>query len=95
MLSIHDHHLAPAELFRVVWTGWFYGVVAMFLPFAAAVTVLVAFSRPAEAGQGLLAVILVPLIAAGQGVIVGGIVLLGLWIHRRVVDRPAPHGRAA
>ena len=95
MLSVRDHHLAPADLFRVVWTGWFFGIAAIFLPFASVVTALIALSRPAEATQGLLAIILVPLIAAGQGAIVGGLVLFGLWIHSRLTNRAPPHGRAA
>ena len=63
-------------MFKKVWKGWTVGVSAVFTP----ILFLVALIQPDAPKSMLLAVPLVPVIAAGQGVLIGGIVCIGLKI---------------
>jgi hypothetical protein len=63
-------------IFKMVWRGWFAGVTAIFTP----LFILVAILSPETPKQMLLAVPLIPLVAAVQGAMFGGLVILGLTI---------------
>ncbi|MEM7430384.1 MAG: hypothetical protein AAF351_00465 [Pseudomonadota bacterium] len=70
--------IASSELFKLVWRGWFIGVLVIMGPLFALGALISAF------GYGewelLIGLILVPLIAAGQGVVAGVLVLFGLKV---------------
>ncbi|MGB5628647.1 MAG: hypothetical protein WBM57_04720 [Woeseiaceae bacterium] len=67
------------EIFKVVWRGWFYGVLVIFLPFFTVAALIIGFG--AGKWEALLYPIMVPLIAAVQGAIAGWLVLLGLKVR--------------
>ncbi len=67
------------EFFKIIWRGWFYGILVIFLPFFTVAALVVGFG--AGKWEALLYVLMVPLIAAGQGVIAGWLVLLGLKVR--------------
>ena len=64
------------ELFKQVWRGWFVGVSVLITPLA----LLAALLAPETPPQMVFGVLMIPVIAAAQGIIVGGLVLLGLTI---------------
>lgn len=65
-----------AQVFKLVWRGWFVGVSAIFTPLFAILALL-----PDGPSVPLFSVPIVPLVAALQGVLVGALVLLGqiIW----------------
>ena len=63
-------------MFKQVWKGWTVGVSAVFLP----VFLIVALVQPNTPDKLLFAIPLIPIIAAGQGILIGVIVCLGLKI---------------
>lgn len=63
------------EIFKLVWRGWFIGATALLVP--AFLIVALVNDLP---GEFFLVPLLVPLISAMQGVLVGGLVVLGLTI---------------
>lgn len=63
-------------LFKHVWRGWFVGVSVLFTP----ILLLVALFAPEAPPQMAFGVLMVPVIAAFQGGIVGGLVMLGVTI---------------
>ena len=65
-----------AVLFKLVWRGWFVGVTVLFVPLLL-VAVIISPETPPEMKYGIL---MVPFIAAAQGALVGGLVLLGVTI---------------
>lgn len=67
-------------VFKLVMRGWFAGVFVIFVPILLIASVARAIAAPALWGEALLGFLLVPLIAAGQSVIVGGLVVLGLTV---------------
>jgi len=76
--------IAPSALFRVVATGYALGVIAIFaVPFGV-ISLLVLFGMPLGRDRWsiLLFPVLLPLIAVGQALIFGAIVLLGLTVYR-------------
>ena len=83
-ISVQSGAITGSELFRLVWRGWFVGVIAIFLPtfllfgFTIVVPGYHSELRPAEYFLGLL---VLPFIAAGQALIVGALVSLGLKIR--------------
>lgn len=67
------------EIFKVVWRGWFYGVLVIFLPFMVVAALVIGFG--AGKWEALLYPIMVPLVAGLQGVFAGWLVLLGLKVR--------------
>lgn len=63
-------------IFKMVWRGWFIGGTVVLVPMIL-LTIILTPQLPISA---LLAILLVPVITAFQGVIFGGIVILGLVI---------------
>lgn len=63
-------------IFKMVWRGWFVGATIIFIP----LIMLTIMLSPEAPKSILLSVFLIPLIAALQGLIVGGLVILGLTI---------------
>ena len=63
-------------IFKMVWRGWFVGATAIFTP----LFLLAALFAPDAPKEMAFAVLLVPFIAALQGVMFGGLVVLGLTI---------------
>ena len=64
-----------AQVFKLVWRGWFVGVSAIATPLFAIHSLLAA-----APSVPLYFLPIVPLIAALQGLLVGALVLLGLTI---------------
>ena len=83
MGTVHDCELNSSDVFRIVWTGWFWGLCFLFGPFFLLTVVALAFTNPFEAMQASLGILLLPVIAGGQGLMAGAVVVLGLWVHRR------------
>lgn len=75
--------ISTGHVFRVVWRGWAVAVTAICLPIAliggSTATVSVG-NWQVESGRWLLVLLLTPLIALVQGLLVGGIVCLGYII---------------
>ena len=70
------------DVFKLVWRGWFYSVLVIFFPIFAFGALAGLATGDRDVGiEPILIVLLVPVIAAMQGVMVGGIVLLGLKIR--------------
>jgi len=78
-IRIGDATATGNELFKVVWRGWLYGVVVLFLPLFLVSALGMGFG--AGKWEGLLSVLMLPLIAALQGVFAGWLVLLGLKVR--------------
>ena len=70
--------MSLGSIFKFVWRGWFVGVTAVFLPLFA----LAALLNQEAVENMVYGIPLIPVIAAFQGVIVGGLVVLGLKIWR-------------
>ncbi len=63
-------------MFKQIWKGWTVGVSVIFTP----LFFILALVQPGIPENMLLVVPLVPVIAAGQGVIIGALVCFGLKI---------------
>ncbi|WP_444911337.1 hypothetical protein [Microbulbifer sp. PAAF003] len=63
-------------MFKQVWKGWTASVSVIFTP----LILIAALIQPDAPENLLLAVPLVPVIAAGQGVLIGALVCFGLKI---------------
>jgi len=68
--------MSKGEIFKLVWRGWFAGATVLFLP----LFILMAAFMPEAPKNIWLAVVMVPFISALQGVMIGGLVLLGLLV---------------
>jgi hypothetical protein len=81
LLSSFRVPVSGESVFGLVWRGWFAGVMVIFLPIAI-IAILITALRGAwnETLQMSLGLIAVPVIAAGQGLIAGGLVALGLTV---------------
>jgi hypothetical protein len=73
------------ELFKLVWRGYFVGLLVLFaasLLIAIPVALSNSGSNDAVNFANLaIAMLMVPLVAAGQGVMIAGLVLLGLGVR--------------
>ena len=70
-----------SNVFSLVWRGWFAGVLVIFLPlWLLGIVVLVISGSWGQVLPMLGGLLMLPLIAAGQGALIGGLVLLGLHI---------------
>ncbi|WP_299948035.1 hypothetical protein [uncultured Microbulbifer sp.] len=63
-------------MFKQIWKGWTKAVSVIFTP----LFLIVALVQPDAPENMLLGVPLVPVIAAGQGILIGAMVCLGLKI---------------
>ena len=86
-MSVNHRELKGADIFKIVWTGWFWGVTALFFPVLALGAVTMLFVNPSEAIEAVVGLFVVPIVAAGQGVLAGFLVGFGLRIHRWVTRR--------
>ncbi len=82
-IQLESGILNGTDVFRFVWRGWFFGVMAIFLPLLLVLGILIVLpgytkQSPAEY---FLALFLIPLIAACQGVVAGALVLFGLYVR--------------
>ena len=78
---------SEGELFRLVWRGWFAAVLVLSVPILLLVLIVLAAQGSwDEVVQGAIAIVLMPIIAAMQGLMVSGLVWLGLlvWPPNRV-----------
>lgn len=82
-LPVRDGFISGSDLFRLIWRGYFIAITSIFL-FALLVFGTVAMYSGAEPGMKLsefaLGLLLVPVIAAGQALIIGGVVLFGHFV---------------
>jgi hypothetical protein len=78
-IKLGNGTLTGNEIFKVVWRGWFYGVLVIFLPFFAVAALVIGFGT--GKWEALLYPVMVPIIAAVQGAIAGWLVLLGLKVR--------------
>ena len=68
--------MEKSTIFKLVWRGWFVGASILFIPFFLFI-VIFGQNIPIES---LLAIPLIPIITAVQGIFVGALVLLGVII---------------
>lgn len=64
------------SIFKMVWRGWFVGATIIFVP----MILLAIFLIPQLPISATFLVLLAPVVTAFQGVIFGGIVVLGLKV---------------
>lgn len=87
MKGVASHSIfTEGELFRLVWRGWFAGVLVLFVPvWLLGLIVLMAQGNWGELVPAAIGIVLLPIIAAMQGVLAGGLVWLGLlvWPQKR------------
>jgi hypothetical protein len=83
-LRVADGCVAPGQFFKIVTTGYALGVITIFAPLFALISVFVLFGAPLGDGRWpiLLFPVLLPIIAIGQGAMFGVITTLGLWVYR-------------
>lgn len=90
-IKVVDGKLSIGSLFVPVVAGYAIGAGAIFLPMALLTGLLIALSpgvvdqngqAVSGAAMGLPMIIMVPVIVVIQGVMIGGLVLLGLVIYR-------------
>ncbi len=86
-LRIQNGQAEPVSLFKFVFVGHALGVTMIFLPFfllAAGISLFIPMET-AEGGEMVfwMAPIMIPAIALGQGLMIGGVVTLGLWLYTR------------
>ena len=66
------------SLFRLVWRGWFVSVTVIFVPLYLVSHLIGIGGGDSVSGvSSLVIVVLIPIIAALQGVVVGALVVLG------------------
>ena len=81
-VSIISGKIRGSELFRLVWRGYFIAATAIMLPLSILAAVINLSLGGEQVGwQVVLIPLFVPFIIAFQGIIVGGLVLLGLLIR--------------
>ena len=95
MTDVHDHSLTSGSVFKLVWTGWFWGVGSCLLPIFVIVLLVVAATNPREAAEGILGLLLFPLVLGLQGAMIGGAVIVGLFVHRRLFAATSRSGHDA
>tara|TARA_R100000005_G_C4853521_1_gene118641 strand:+ start:268 stop:510 length:243 start_codon:yes stop_codon:yes gene_type:complete len=68
--------------FIYVWRGWSIGMTSIFLPIAILFNILAPESRP----EMWLSIVMIPVIAMGQGLMIAGGVLLGnkIWSLKNI-----------
>lgn len=74
--------ISRSSLFKLVFRGWFSGVLVIFVPIGVlAIVAIVLRGSWDQLFEALLGLAMMPLIAAGQGVVAGGLVVLGLTVR--------------
>lgn len=95
-LELHtiDGRLKPGDAFKMIATGYLWGAGALFVPAITLMTIIIFLSgAPIETNGGIVEgsqrlkvlapVILAPIIVAGQAVMIGGLVVFGLWLYEK------------
>ncbi len=94
-LRTEDGQLKPSGAFKLIATGYLVGASAIFVPLFLLINlVLLVTGAPAtmngqvvKGGDGLLVglmqLIMLPIILALQAVMVGGLVVFGLWLYSK------------
>jgi hypothetical protein len=82
-IRVTEGQIKPADLFKVIATGYAIGVGAIFGLIFASISVFVLFGAPMEGKWAfLLWPILLPIIALVQGLFIGCIATFGLTVYR-------------
>ena len=81
-VKILNDEVSGYSMFKLVWRGYFWGALTIFLPMLLFTVPLgLAAGFQGENLEVLLAVLVIPLILWLQGIIFGGIVSLGLVVR--------------
>jgi hypothetical protein len=90
-----DGQLRPSGAFKLIATGYFLGVGAIMVPlFTIATLITLGIHEPMTVNGHVVAadaplllklmpIVLVPIIIAGQSVLIGGAVVFGLWLYQK------------
>jgi hypothetical protein len=78
-IKLGNATVTGSEIFKVVWRGWFYGVLVVFLPFFSVAALVIGLG--AGKWEAILYPVMVPIVAAGLGVVAGWLVVLGLKVR--------------
>jgi hypothetical protein len=82
-IELDSKSLSLGAVFKLVFVGWGLGVLVL-AAIPVTIGVLVALtSSEADKAPAVLALLFVPVIAFGQGLMAGALVCLGLAIYRR------------
>jgi len=77
--------LTPVALFRLVAAGWFFGAgLLVGLPLIVIGIFMTVSGHSSNDQQLWLIALLLPVILAGQSIVVGCIISFGLWFYRRL-----------
>ena len=90
-IRIVDGQLRLGSLFALLWKGYIVGGLCVFAPFfllawLGMIIAIAAGNADGEAISGAIMMpLMLPLVLAMQGLMIAGMILLGVWIYRRVV----------
>lgn len=79
-----DGCIAPGQLFKLIVTGYAIGVMALFSPIYILLSIfaLLGSATGVDPWPILLGPVILPVVAVLQGLMIGGLVVLGLKIYR-------------
>lgn len=87
--------LKPGAAFRLIATGYLFGAGALFIPLFAVITIVMVVGGAPMKVNGenvhgsarllaqLAPVLMVPIILAMQSVMIGGLIVFGLWLYQK------------
>jgi len=75
--------LKAGATFRLIAIGYIIGAAVIFGPLFLLATVAISFQRPVMLLGGLLQLLLLPIILGLQSVMLGGVIVLGLWLYQK------------
>jgi hypothetical protein len=82
-LRTTDGQLKAGAAFRLVATGYIIGGSVIFGPLFLLATLTIGVQRPAMLLGGLLQLLLLPVVLGIQSLLLGGVIVLGLWLYRK------------
>ena len=81
-IPLENGTISGREIFRLVWRGYFFFVLAVMTPFSILLLPIIYFLGPQGASPSMIMLpVMFPLVGALQGVIFGVIILTGLIIR--------------
>lgn len=86
-IIVNDTGISAGSLLKLIWTGYVIGAGVFFIPvFLMAALTGVLWLHEGLGFEGMMFVVFLPFAVALQGLALGAIVLLGLWIYRKFKD---------
>ncbi len=75
--------LKAGAAFRLVTIGYVIGAGVIFGPLFLLAIVAMSFQRPVMLVGGLIQLLMLPIILAVQSLLLGGVIVLGLWLYQK------------